>query len=641
MASASSIDDDMMDVVNRTTRYQNLSEEERRQMEERLAICLAGADGEAEEINAFEGDDVTDPDYVPTLEDAASDAETETVIETETPYDDDEDLEYLYEGAAAAPEALEAVYMDEEPRSASSIIKYRSKDGKLWSSAPPCTGRLRAHNCAIVGREGPAPGIMRSPVSIFKSIITPEIVSIIVRETNRKAQELCRLWCAKNPDQTPRTWTKSVTENEIYAFFGLTLFAGIFGSNSQPALELWGNNGNPIYRATMSAHRYKIILQYIRFDNGNTRHARLLESKSAAIDDIWNMLMSNLERLYVPGAQITIDEQLFPYRGHTRFTQYIPSKPAKYGIKVWWMCDANSNYPLKGIIYVGKQANEARAVNQGENVVLKLVEKYAGSGRTIYADNFFSSFDLATALVTKRLAYVGTMRKNKACIPKEMLDPKRDVFSTVFGYHNNNIALCSYVPKKKKVVVLISTEHYNSAVDSSKPSKKPFQILDYNKYKSGVDTMDQMVSGNTCKRGTNRWPLALFYNMLDVAGLAAFVIHDKLGHVKRTDRRRVFLMELAEQLVVPHMEQRATNPIVRGIQHVKEAMALFGVEVAAGPPIDDQPVHAVSSATRPSCSLCYKLDKKQRKTRFHCMYCKKPVCQQHSHAKYACVECRA
>ncbi|XP_017463057.1 PREDICTED: uncharacterized protein LOC108358392 [Rhagoletis zephyria] len=134
MASASSIDDDMMDVVNRTTRYQNLSEEERRQMEERLAIWLAGADGEAEEINAFEGDDVTDPDYVPTLEDAASDAETETVIETETPYDDDEDLEYLYEGAAAAPEALEAVDMDEEPRSASSIIKYRSKDGKLWSS---------------------------------------------------------------------------------------------------------------------------------------------------------------------------------------------------------------------------------------------------------------------------------------------------------------------------------------------------------------------------------------------------------------------------------------------------------------------------------------------------------------------------
>ncbi|GLV45969.1 hypothetical protein CBL_02919 [Carabus blaptoides fortunei] len=152
--------------------------------------------------------------------------------------DDDEDLEDFYDGAAAATEAFEAVDMNEEPRSTSSIIKYHSKDGKLWSSAPPATGRLRAHNCATIGREGPAPRIMRNPISIFKSLITPEIVSIIVRDTNRKAKQLCRLWCAKNSDKTPRTWTKPVTENEIYAFFGLTLFAGIFRSNSQPVLEL-------------------------------------------------------------------------------------------------------------------------------------------------------------------------------------------------------------------------------------------------------------------------------------------------------------------------------------------------------------------------------------------------------------------
>lgn len=182
--------------------------------------------------------------------------------------------------------------------------------------------------------------------------------------------------------------------------------------------------------------------------------------------------------------------------------------------------------------------------------------------------------------MAKRLAYVGTLRKNKACIPKEMLDPKREVLSTLFSYHNDNVTLCSYVPKKKKAVVLISTEHYNSAVDYSKPAKKPFQILDYNIYKAGVDTMDQMVGGYTCKRATNRWPLAMFFNMLDVAGLAAFVIHDKLGHVKRTDRRRIFLMELAEQLVLPYMEQRAENPHSRAMQHVKQSMALFGIEVS-------------------------------------------------------------
>ncbi len=39
-------------------------------------------------------------------------------------------------------------------------------------------------------------------------------------------------------------------------------------------------------------------------------------------------------------AKLTVDKQLFPYRGRARFTQNILSNPAKYGIKVWWVCVA-------------------------------------------------------------------------------------------------------------------------------------------------------------------------------------------------------------------------------------------------------------------------------------------------------------
>jgi len=63
-----------------------------------------------------------------------------------------------------------------------------------------------------------------------------------------------------------------------------------------------------------------------------------------------------MHRLY----DLTIEEQLFPFQGRTKFTQYIPSKLAKYGIKVW--CDAENSYPLKGLIYTGKTGN-VRDVN--------------------------------------------------------------------------------------------------------------------------------------------------------------------------------------------------------------------------------------------------------------------------------------
>ena len=47
-------------------------------------------------------------------------------------------------------------------------------------------------------------------------------------------------------------------------------------------------------------------------------------------------------------------------------------------------------------------------------------------------------------------------------------------------------------------------------------STKPEKINYYNKTKGGVNTMDNMLGEHTVKRGTLRWPLAYFDNMIDV-----------------------------------------------------------------------------------------------------------------------------
>ena len=54
--------------------------------------------------------------------------------------------------------------------------------------------------------------------------------------------------------------------------------------------------------------------------------------------------------------------------------------------------------------------------------------------------------------------------------------------------------------------------------------KKPDIVLDYNRTKGGVDTMDQMCLNYTSKRQTKRWPLVIFNNMLDTSILALGVI---------------------------------------------------------------------------------------------------------------------
>ena len=96
--------------------------------------------------------------------------------------------------------------------------------------------------------------------------------------------------------------------------------------------------------------------------------------------------------------------------GRCPFRQYIPSKPAKYGIKIWWCCcDAETSYPLKGEVYLGKQPDQLREVGQGAHVVKELVAPWYRSGRNVTADNFFSSIPLAEDLLENGLTYVGTI----------------------------------------------------------------------------------------------------------------------------------------------------------------------------------------------------------------------------------------
>ena len=39
-----------------------------------------------------------------------------------------------------------------------------------------------------------------------------------------------------------------------------------------------------------------------------------------------------------------------------------------------------------------------------------------------------------------------------------------------------------------------------------------------------LNNLDDLIMNYTCKRKTNRWPMVLFMNMLDVGGIASLVV---------------------------------------------------------------------------------------------------------------------
>ena len=144
---------------------------------------------------------------------------------------------------------------------------------------------------------------------------------------------------------------------------------------------------------------------------------------------------------------ITVDEMTVPFRGRCSFKMYLPSKPCKYGIKIFACVETSSKYFFNGIIYGGKIGQNPET-NQAFNVVSKLMEPLYNKGYNLCTDNFYTSFPLANHLIQKKTTLVGTIRKNKAEIPISFnTSKKRDAGDFLYGYQKD-LTLLSYVPKK-------------------------------------------------------------------------------------------------------------------------------------------------------------------------------------------------
>lgn len=233
-------------------------------------------------------------------------------------------------------------------------------------------------------------------------------------------------------------------------------------------------------------------------------------------------------------------------------------------------------------------------------------------------------------LLENGLTFIGTMKKNKAEIPPQFLNTlSRDIGSTIFGFQEE-CTLLSFVPKKKKNDLLLSTMHDEGKIDED--SGKPVIILDYNRTKGGVDTVDQKCSNYSTTRKTRRWPLALLFRFLDMAGVNAHVIFvsnnmTKNGIPQTLRSRMNFIERLSFSLLEEHLKERAK------IKNLPKELKYFlsKYEEAVVPTVSE------NQAKSGPCHECGK--HRNNKTTVRCCECQIFVCKKHSVSKTTCNNC--
>lgn len=521
--------------------------------------------------------------------------------------------------------------MDEtepDPYVTCDVPKYYGKDKVTeWlKHVPSKIGRTRKHNITTH-----LPGVKsiardaKSPLECWQLFFPDSAIQEVVDNTNIYLTEMRKNYGRERD-------CSNTSFDEIRALIGLLYLAGVKKSQHLTVAEMWSEDGTApeCFRATMSNRRFYQLLRALRFDDIGTRNQRKTIDNLAAIRKQFEEFVARCKANYQIGEYATVDEMLEAFRGRCKFRQYIANKPAKYGIKIYALVDARTFYTSNLEIYAGQQPDGPYKLdNRAASVVKRIITPILNTGRNVTMDNYFTSVPLAQDLVTNhRTTIVGTLRKNKREIPPELLDIKvRPPHSSMFAFSKKNV-LVSYVPRKGKNVLLLSTMHDDDAIDPESGSQtKPEIITFYNLTKGAVDVVDEMKSLYSVSRITCRWPLRVYFSMLNISGVNSYIVH-KANNNEPIGERRVFLKELALSLVKPHLVNRSK------IQNIPLTLRTTIARIA-GVPLENpnQPTPENSLF----CYLCPR--RKNRKTKKNCNSCNRPICPEHS--THFCPNCLA
>lgn len=506
----------------------------------------------------------------------------------------------------------------------SKSLYYFGKDGTKWKKqSGPLNVRTRQRN--IVSHLPGVKGVAKNARSPFECwmLFFIDILDIITENTNLYIAQIS----TKYKDQND---VRPTDIEEMKCLLGLLYLAGSQKGGRKHLDEFFSKDGlgAEIFPAAMALRRMRFLLRCLRFDNTLTREERKQEDKLAPIRNVIGNFNEKLKIPYSIGQYATLDEMLIGFRGRCSFKVYIPNKPNKYGIKVFSVTDAKTFYTSDIEVYVGTQPEGPyRTSNATAAVTERMCLHLSGSGRNVTMDRWFTSVQVVQKLLhDHKLTVVGTIRSNSRQLPQKLTYIRdREVKSSTFAF-NQDMTAVSYVPKKSKNVLIVSSMHQDDKIDESTgDAMKPEMITFYNQTKSGVDAVDRMASSYNVARNTRRWPMALFYGILNVGAINAAVVYRANQPDGRFSKsRRLFLKDLGTELLQNNLRRRAYASNLP--RHVRQsAIRLSGVT-----PAEDAPSPLPNK--RGWCKYC-----PRRKTRQHCKICKSWLCVTHITA--CCQDC--
>ncbi|CAH2087976.1 unnamed protein product [Euphydryas editha] len=200
-------------------------------------------------------------------------------------------------------------------------------------------------------------------------------------------------------------------------------------------------------------------------------------------------------------------------------------------------------YTCKLQVYAGKHCDTTNTTPT--QVVMSLCRHLFQKGHVLYTDNWYTSIDLAEKLLEEEMHLVGTLRKNRKKLPKDVMNAKLKAREYSAAENDKGITVMKW--RDKREVSLLSTKHtakFFTTTNKRGQSKKPQIVVDHNKAKSAVDLSDQMTAYSSPLRKSVKWYRKLACELLlNTAMVNAMVLY------KQTTKKNLSVVQFRKAIV--------------------------------------------------------------------------------------------
>jgi len=426
----------------------------------------------------------------------------------------------------------------------------------------------------VEDRPGQPQNILRgsTPLELFQLFFTEKDITVLIEQSNPRA--LSRGY-------------KPLTMLEFYRYLGCLIHMGVY---KYPEIRDYWRRDVAGAQLGLRRDRFNEIQAVFTFRNPDTCPKQPNDPWWFRVEPLASSIRASCQRYWIPGANITVDEGMVAYHGHTRHTVKAPHKPIKQGFKIWALGD--HGYIYNWLWYSRIEGTEAtrrsRTLAETQTLVLNLAHSLPRDlSYTFYLDNLFTNVPLAKELLKLNIGITGTARKTALGYPKWLVQLKEqgrgknkalewgairaevvDDVVLCFAWQDNNTVLGITTAYKPEDLVLRNRKRpaetsTNAAIvrpvfgDSyTKELAIPRLIDAYNHHMGGVDIANQLRANySTHTRRQKRHWKALFLWLLDLAITNAYLLSPRetgsRAHRKFLDDLAKSLMDMPLESAVP------------------------------------------------------------------------------------------